>query len=218
MSAHGAQKRRAERLEDHFESLEKQEHAVRLGMWVFLGSEVLLFAGLFALYAAYRTAYTAEFHEALGHNNVAIGTVNTVILIVSSFTIAWAIHLLGHGRRRGCLVSLGVTMLLGAAFLVLKGVEYSHHFHEGIYPGSYYAYEEMPTRGAALFFTLYFFMTGLHALHMLGGLAMVGWLALRVWRGRTTPEYHAELEMGGLYWHLVDSIWIFLWPLFYLTG
>jgi cytochrome c oxidase subunit 3 len=218
MTTHAESTHRHARLQHHFESLEKQEHAARLGMWVFLASEVLLFTGLFALYTGYRTAYAAEFEQALHHNNVAIGTINTVILILSSFTVAWAIHSLGHLRTRMCLASLGATMLLGTGFLVLKAIEYFHHFEQGIFPGAYYANEEMSAAGAKLFFTLYFFMTGLHALHMLAGIGVMSWLALRVRRRRTTPDYHAELEMGGLYWHLVDAIWIFLWPLFYLTG
>jgi cytochrome c oxidase subunit III len=206
------------RLQSHFHDLQTQEHAVRLGMWLFVGSEVLLFAGLFALYSAYRFLYGADFQAAIHHNDLLIGTVNTAILIVSSFTMAWAIHALRRGRQRACLVSLAATAALGLAFLALKAVEYAHHFQHGIYPGAHYASAELPTRGAVLFFTLYFLMTGLHALHMIGGVSAVAWLGARVRRGRTTREYHAELEMGGLYWHLVDSIWIFLWPLFYLTG
>lgn len=210
--------RAGSRLEPHFESLDRQIHAVRLGMWIFLGSEVLLFGGLFALYTAYRSAYTADFHRALLHNEVLIGTANTVILIVSSFTVAWAIHALRAGRRRTCLTSLAATIALGATFLALKAVEYTDHIADGITPGPGYSFAELPGHGARLFFTLYYFATGLHALHMIGGIALMAFLAIRVQRGRTTPEYHAELEMGGLYWHLVDCIWIFLWPLFYLTG
>jgi cytochrome c oxidase subunit III len=218
MTVHGPDPRRPLRLERHFDSLEHQEHAARLGMWAFIGSEVLLFGGLFALYTAYRAEYPADFLEALHHNNLAIGTLNTVILIVSSFTVAWAVHSLGHGRSRTCVVSLGLTIVLGVAFLIFKGVEYTEHFGEGIFPGSHYAYAGMDTPGAKMFFTLYYLMTGLHALHMIGGIGLMAWLMRRVVRRRTTREYHAELEMGGLYWHLVDSIWIFLWPLFYLTG
>lgn len=206
------------RLAIQFESLQKQEHAARFGMWIFLGSEVLLFAALFGVYVAYRTKYTAEFVQAMHHNQLAIGTINTVILILSSFTIAWSIHVLRRGRRRAAITMLLLTMLFGSTFLVLKGVEYSHHFSEGIYPGAYYASTELTGHGSRLFFTLYYFTTGLHALHMIGGLVVVGWLTTRVARGRTTTRYHADLEMGALYWHLVDSIWIFLWPLFYLTG
>lgn len=206
------------RLREWFESLEQQGHAARLGMWLFLGSETLLFAGLFGIFASYRVLYPADFHAAAGHNSLVIGTVNTFVLISSSFTVAWSIHALRHNRRRLCLVSLVLTIVMGFVFMSLKMVEYSHHFQEGIYPGSHYAFEELPGQGAKLFFTLYYFLTGLHALHVLGGLCAMVVLAVLVARGSLTPEYHPHLENGGLYWHLVDVVWIFLWPLLYLAG
>jgi cytochrome c oxidase subunit 3 len=208
---------RRERLAIQFQDLGRQEHAARFGMWLFLTSEVLLFAGLFALYSAYRTEYPVDFAAGVRHNALAIGTTNTAVLILSSFTVAWAVHSVRRARHRIAVWSLAITMLLGTVFLVLKGVEYGEHFHEGIFPGVTYSYAGLPTHGGQLFFTLYYFMTGLHALHMIGGIAVMSWLTSRVVRRRTTPVYHAELEMGALYWHLVDSIWIFLWPLFYLT-
>jgi cytochrome c oxidase subunit III len=205
-------------VEIQFESRARQEHAVRFGMWVFLSSELLLFAGLFGLYTAYRAMYTADFATALHHNALALGTLNTVILICSSFTVAWSIHAVRNDRRRTAIWMLAVTMLFGSLFLVFKGIEYADHFAEGIYPGRHYAFAEMPAPGARLFFTLYYFMTGLHALHMIAGLTIMAWLTSRVVRRKTTPARHGELELGALYWHLVDGIWIFLWPLFYLTG
>lgn len=203
---------------EHFESFEKQEHAARLGMWVFLGSETLLFAGLFALYTAYRNEYTAEFEQAFHHNDIVIGTANTVVLITSSFFIAWALHAVRGDRRRMAALALTATLALGMTFLVLKGIEYAHHFHEGIYPGGYYRFDALPTQGAVLFFTLYYFMTGLHALHVIGGLTVIVVLLVMTLRRRFTPERHTALELGALYWHLVDVIWIFLWPLLYLVG
>lgn len=193
-----------------------RDRALHLGMWLFLGSETLLFAGLFGLYTAYRALYTADFAAAVDHNNDLIGTINTLILITSSFFVAWAIHAMRHGRRRTTMLSLLAAMVLGLCFLGLKLVEYTHHFHEGIYPGMYYASIDLPSSGARLFFTLYYAMTGLHALHVIAGLVILGWLVVRVSRRRTVPEHHAELELGGLYWHLVDLVWIFLWPLLYL--
>jgi len=208
----------AERVEIQFENLAKQEHAVRFGMWVFLMSELLLFAGLFALYTAYRAEYSADFAAAYEHNWLALGSLNTVILIVSSFTIAWSIHCVRHDRHRAAVWMLAITMVCGVLFLVFKGIEYADHFEHGIFPGEFYAFAEMPTYGARMFFTLYYFMTGLHAIHMIAGLIVVGWLTTRVVRRKTTRYRHADLELGALYWHLVDSIWIFLWPLFYLAG
>jgi cytochrome c oxidase subunit 3 len=194
----------------------QREHALRLGMWVFLGSETLLFAGLFALYAGYRARYPAAFAHAGAHNEEWIGSINTFVLIVSSFFAAWAIHLVRGGRVRGAMVSLGAVVLLGLTFLGLKSLEYTHHLREGIAPGAYYHFA-LDEQGARLFFTLYYFMTGLHALHVLAGLTVMVWLVTRLARGLTTPEQHVELEMGGLYWHLVDIVWIFLWPLLYLS-
>ncbi|MBX3159152.1 MAG: cytochrome c oxidase subunit 3 [Deltaproteobacteria bacterium] len=187
-------------------------------MWIFLGSELLLFAGLFGLYTVYRTEYGLEFDAGIHHNQLLLGSTNTVVLIVSSFTVAWALYNVRKDKRDTALAMLGITMLLGLAFLVIKGVEYAHHFSEGVFPGKAYTNLELPGHGARMFFTLYYLMTGLHALHMIGGLAVMGWVTHRVWTRRTNRESHTELHLGALYWHLVDSIWIFLWPLFYLTG
>jgi cytochrome c oxidase subunit 3 len=204
-------------VEVQFEDRAKQTHAAHLGMWIFLGSELLLFAGLFGLYAAYRLTYAHAFAEGVHHNPLWIGTTNVVILIVSSFTVAWAVHMIRAGRRRATLWALIVTIALGLCFLAFKGIEYGIHFREGVFPGNYYRFPELPGHGGQIFFTLYYFMTGLHAIHMIGGITVVVWIALRVRRNKTTQQRHVDLELGALYWHLVDSIWIFLWPLFYLT-
>jgi cytochrome c oxidase subunit 3 len=199
-----------------FESLERQHATARLGMWVFLSSELLLFAGLLALYAAYRFAYPAEFHAASLHANLAIGTVNTYILLTSSLTMALAIHATRHGRRARTVALLAITIALGLTFDVLKGIEYAEHLSVGIAPGHYYAFAPLPAHGAVLYFTLYYLLTGLHALHVTAGVCLLGWLAVRARRGDFTPASHIALELGGLYWHLVDLVWIFLWPLLYL--
>jgi cytochrome c oxidase subunit 3 len=199
-----------------YESLERQHTTARLGMWVFLASESLLFAGLFALYAAYRFAYPVEFHLASAHANLVIGTVNTYILLTSSLTMALAIHAARTGRRRRTVALLGATIALGLAFDVLKVIEYAGHLAEGIAPGIYYAFGELPAHGVVLYVTLYYLLTGLHALHVTGGICVLVWLAIRARRGAFTPQSHIALELGGLYWHLVDLVWIFLWPLLYL--
>jgi cytochrome c oxidase subunit 3 len=195
----------------------QRTHALHLGMWSFLGSETLLFAGLFALYASYRAKFPLEFKLGVAHNNALIGTANTAVLIISSFFVAFAVHALRGGNHRACVRSLAVAFLLGLTFLVLKSIEYTEHLREGFAPGVYYSATELPTRGASLFFTLYFMMTGLHALHVMAGMTLLAWLALRVRRGKTHATHRTELELGGLYWHLVDVVWIFLWPLLYLT-
>ncbi len=199
-----------------YDSIERQHATARLGIWVFLGSELLLFAGLLTLFAAYRFQYPAEFRAASAHANVLIGTVNTYVLLTSSLAVALAIHAARHGHRRRIVMFLAITIALGIAFDVLKGVEYAKHLSEGIAPGHYYSFGELPAHGAVLYFTLYYLLTGLHAIHVTGGLVVLGWLALKARRGDFTPSSHIQLELGGLYWHFVDVVWLFLWPLIYL--
>jgi cytochrome c oxidase subunit III len=208
---------RAPELAVQFEDLDKQAHAARLGMWAFIGSEVLLFSGFFALYAAYRTMYRAHFVEAIRHNTIWHGSINTVVLITSSLTVALGIHAMRTGNRRSAARLVFVTIVLGAVFLGIKVLEYGDHFHHGIYPGVYYRYAALPTSGAKLFYTLYYLMTGAHALHVLAGMAALTWCWSMLKRGRWTPQYHVGFELSGIYWHLVDVIWIFIWPLLYLT-
>lgn len=198
-----------------FDSMEQQVEAVTLGMWIFLISEVLLFGGLFTAYTYFRVAYPQAFATASGHNNVIIGTVNTVVLIVSSLTMALAVAAARAARRRRLVVLLGTTAALGLVFLVLKAVEYVEHWHAGLVPG---VHAEATTGPAALFYWLYFVMTGLHALHLLVGITLVGVLMVLGARGRFGPVYHTPVEVGGLYWHLIDVIWVFLFPLLYLIG
>jgi cytochrome c oxidase subunit III len=204
-------------LAEQFEDLETQAHAARLGMWVFLSSEVLLFAGLFALYGAYRVMYGAEFVEGVAHNDIVLGSVNTVVLITSSLTVALAIHGARTDQPRMTTGLLIATVALGAVFLVIKSIEYGHHFAEGIYPGQQYRYEALNTPGAKMFFTLYYFMSGLHALHVVAGLVLLGWALVRHRRRAFSSDDYVGLDLSGLYWHLVDVMWIFLWPLLYLA-
>lgn len=205
------------RLAEQFEDLEKQTHAAHLGMWVFLGSEVLLFAGLFALYAGYRVMYLADFTAAIARDDVAIGTINTFVLITSSLTVALGVHEARLGRLRRTALFFAASLALGVVFLILKGTEYLAHFREGIFPGADYGYAALPGYGARMFFTLYFLMTGLHGIHVIGGMILLGWVLLGCVRGAYSAAYHTPVELGGLYWHLIDVIWIFLWPLLYLT-
>jgi cytochrome c oxidase subunit III len=202
---------------EHFESLAKQQHAGRLGMWAFLATELLLFAGLFALYATYRGLYPRDFHLAALHTHKALGTLNTVVLITSSFTVALSIHYARRGDAKIAFNLVMVTVVLGFVFLGVKSYEYSHHFREGIFPGQAYAFPALPQKGAKIFYTLYFFMTGLHVIHVIAGLAILLALSGRVKRGFYGPEHYLGIELGGMYWHLVDLIWIFLWPIFYLV-
>jgi cytochrome c oxidase subunit III len=204
------------RLAVQFEDLEKQTHAAHFGMWIFLASEVLLFAGLFALYAAYRAAFGPEFSAGVAHNNVAIGTANTAILLTSSLLVALSVYAVRLDRPEKAGRLLLGAIALGLAFLVLKGVEYAQHFHEGIFPGAAYRFEELPQNGAKLFFTLYFLTTGLHAIHVTAGLVILGWITWGCFRRRYGAGNDTHVDLGGLYWHLIDVIWIFLWPMLYL--
>lgn len=201
----------------HFETLEKQHHAGRLGMWVFIASELLFFAALFALYASYRALYREAFAAASQHSDLTIGTINTFVLITSSFTIALAIHAIHTDDRKRTFRFLGVTFVLGTLFMLFKGYEYLHHFHEGIAPGLWYTFTELDAPGVRLYFTLYYVMTGLHALHVAIGLGLIAWLMVRTRRGVYSRHSSLGLELVGVYWHLVDLIWIFLWPMFYLV-
>ncbi len=203
-------------LERQFGSMERQTHAAQLGMWVFLASEVLFFGALFTLYAAYRFAEPQSFKAAAGETDLLLGSLNTYILVAASFLVALAVGAIRRDRARAAAALLAVAALLGVVFLALKGLEYGHHFAHGIYPGAWYRDPELPERGAKAFFALYYLMTGLHALHVIGGVVVLTWLAVRAGRGAYGPAWHTPLELGGMYWHFVDIVWLFLWPCFYL--
>ncbi len=204
-------------LAHHFESLEKQQHAARLGMWLFLATEVLLFAALFAAYAVYRFLFTAEFAQASRDLATWIGLVNTIVLVTSSFTVAMGFDRAAKGQGKGTLVLFGISVLLACVFLGFKYVEYSHHFHAGELPGRFYTSTKIPGPGGSIFYTLYFLITGLHGIHVLIGMTVLAVIGLRAGRGAYTREYHVPVELAGLYWHLVDLIWIFVFPLVYLV-
>lgn len=204
------------RLAFQFEDLGKQTHAAHFGMWIFLSSELLLFAGLFGLYAAYRAMYGEDFAAAIAHNSATIGTANTGILLTSSLLVALCVHAVRTERPRRAGVLLLASIALGLAFLTLKAIEYAAHFREGIFPGAAYSFHELPQHGARMFFTIYYLTTGLHALHVTAGLVILGWLSWGCFRRRYGAGNETHVELGGLYWHLVDIIWIFLWPMLYL--
>ena len=203
-------------LAHHFSTLDRQNEAMRLGMWLFLATEILLFAGLFCGYAVYRFQFPLAFAECSRHLELPLGTLNTVVLITSSFTVALSIHFARADKPRIAALCLVITLAFALAFLGIKGVEYAAHFHEKSLPGKYYAFEEVKAPGAAMFFTLYFLMTGLHGVHVVAGMSVLTWLLFRTLQGRYSSRYYTGLELGGLYWHLVDLVWIFLYPLLYL--
>lgn len=188
----------------------------KMGMWLFLFTEILLFGGLFLLYAAYRHRFPTEFHHAGSALDLFLGTFNTVVLITSSLTVALSISALQRGQRTLCLVFVGATVLLALGFLVNKYIEWSAKFAHGIWPGS--AHVLALPKGEGLFYSLYFAMTGLHGIHVLLGAGLLSVVAAIIRGGRVSQQDYVILENSGLYWHLVDIIWIFLFPLFYLIS
>ena len=202
----------------HFHSLEQQKDTATLGMWIFLVTEILFFGGLFAVYVVYRTAYPEAWMDGSHTLDVAVGAVNTAVLIGSSLTMAMAVHAAQLGRRGGLVVFLLATILLGGAFLGIKGVEYHHKWEENLIPGPGFDFHGQGKGHVQLFFALYFAMTGMHALHMVIGLGLLLNLVRQGLRGRFGVDYNTPVEMVGLYWHFVDIVWIFLFPLLYLIG
>jgi cytochrome c oxidase subunit 3 len=205
-------------LAHHFDSLAQQAEATTFGMWVFLVTEVLFFGGLFLTYTLYRSWYPEAFAAASRELDVTLGTINTVVLITSSLTMALAVHAAQLGQRKTLMIFLILTMALGTVFLGIKSVEYYHKFAEHHVPGPDFVFEKEFARNAQLFFSLYFVMTGLHALHMIIGLGIMLVMLKWAWNGTITAEYSSPIEISGLYWHFVDIVWIFLFPLLYLIG
>lgn len=203
-------------LAHHFDNIETQNHAVRLGMWLFLGTEVLLFAGLFLGYTVYRWLYYDAFQQAAGTLSLLAGSFNTVVLITSSFTVALAYHAIKENKAKKAAGYLAFTIACAGIFLVVKYFEYAHKFHEGQLPGRHYTFEGITVPGANLYYSVYFLATGLHAFHVIVGATILVWLMRRVMKGKYSAEYYVPVELGALYWHLVDLIWIFLFPLLYL--
>lgn len=214
-------------LAHHFENLEQQHEANTLGMWMFLATEVLFFGGLFTGYTICRWRYSGDFQAASERLSVWLGAVNTAVLICSSLTMALALYSARLGNRNGLIGFLAATMLLGSVFLGIKAVEYTTDYNESLIPGSKFAFKEhseSPARGptadprhAELFFVFYFVMTLVHAIHMLIGLGVLLVLLILSLRRRFSSEYFTPIEIAGLYWHFVDIIWVFLFPLLYLV-
>lgn len=215
----------ATHLAHHFETPTQQKQAASLGMWAFLATEVMFFGGLFTGFAVYRFTTPQAFAIAARQLNVVLGSVNTAVLLTSSLTVALAVRAGQTGDRRAQVRYLLLTMLLGLAFLAIKGTEYAEEYKKHLVPALNFSTEalkipaetdELVVRRTEMFFVFYFFMTGLHALHMIIGIGVFAVIALMASRGRFTPEYHTPLEISGLYWHFVDIVWVFLYPLLYL--
>jgi len=205
-------------LRHHFSSMAAQTEAASLGMWAFLATEVLFFGGMFAAYLVYRSLFTSAFVGASNLLDIRLGTINTAVLILSSLTMAMAVWAASKGRKNLIVLFLVLTIALGCVFLGIKVEEYRQKFEHHEVPGPHFVVPEGLPRQSEIFFSLYFCMTGLHALHMIVGVGLLTWLILRARRGEFTVEYNSPVELTGLYWHFVDIIWIFLFPLLYLLG
>jgi len=203
-------------LQHHFHSMAQQLEASVLGMWVFLVTEVMFFGGLFMAYLLYRTLYPDAWLAGSQELNEVLGGLNTVVLICSSLTMALSVRAAQVGSWMGQVVNLILTIIFGTVFLVVKYFEYAAKFEHHLVPGANFD----PTRDPAqqLYFSLYFMMTGIHALHMVVGIGLMLVILRMAWKGRFSAEYFAPVEVAGLYWHFVDIVWIFLFPLLYLIG
>ena len=203
-----------------FETMDQQRESASLGMWIFLSTEVLFFGGMFMTYTLNRSTYPEIFGEASRSINLGLGAFNTVVLIGSSLTMAMSVWAASVGKKQLVTMFLILTLILGTVFLGIKGIEYHEKFVEHHVPGLSFSFEPGASAAtnahAQLFFSLYFAMTGLHAVHMIVGAGLLIWLIKESMRGRFTAEYNTPVEMVGLYWHFVDIVWIFLFPLLYL--
>ena len=207
-------------LAHQFDDVEQQKQASTMGIWLFLITEIMFFGGLFLGYLIYRTSFPHEWVAGSHELDITLGAFNTVVLIFSSLTMAMAVHSaqLGHKRKTGNYII--ATMFLGSVFLGVKAIEYTAKFQHHLIPGANFHYSGEAVVGSQvqLFFSFYFMMTGMHAVHMVIGFFVLLWLYMKNKRGAFCPEYYNPVEVVGLYWHFVDIVWIFLFPLLYLIG
>ncbi len=203
-----------------FKSKEHEFDSCKFGMWLFLVQELMLFGGLFLAFAMFNYLYPETFREAHHHLDKKLGALNTVFLLISSLTMVLGVGYTMRNQMGKAMLNLFLTFLLAGAFMVVKYFEYMHKIHEGLLPGNLYSYAANPStidNPQSLFFSIYFMMTGLHGIHVVGGMVAILWIMYRIKTGKTTAERFGAVEFVGLYWHLVDLIWIFLFPLLYLV-
>ncbi|HXC53257.1 MAG TPA: cytochrome c oxidase subunit 3 family protein [Candidatus Limnocylindrales bacterium] len=205
------------RLQSHFANEQQQYETATFGMWVFLVTEIMFFGGLFTAYLFYRIQYADAFVHASHHLDIVLGTFNTVVLIGSSLTMAMAVHSARMSRSKSIAFWIAATMLLGSIFLGVKAYEYTHKWHEGLFPANFF-YSAPDAAQQRIYFSLYFAMTGLHATHMVIGMGIMVIIAWQALKGAYTSRWYTPVEIMGLYWHFVDLVWIFLFPLLYLIG
>lgn len=211
--------RHDETLQHHFATYEQQFDAAKIGMWIFLATEILLFGGLFVGFGISQGKFPAAFVDAHHHLDKKLGFLNTVVLLVSSWTMVMGVHSAKHNKRVATVRYLLITIACALIFLGVKYFEYSHKIHDGLLPGKFFAYKGAHDPiGEAVFFSFYFLMTGLHGFHILGGVVALTWVTIKAKAGAFSSEWYTPVDLVGLYWHLVDMIWIYLFPLLYLIS
>lgn len=201
----------------HFDDADQEFESAKIGMWAFLAQEILFFSGLFVAYIVFRYLYPDMFVEAHHHLSWELGATNTVILIFSSFTMVMAVRSAQLSQKKYTLYYLYATLGFAAAFMGIKAIEYASKIQHGLLPARWFSAEGV-SETLHIFYGLYFMLTGVHGLHVLVGMGLIVWLIIRTQRGEFHAKFYTPLEMVGLYWHLVDLIWIFLFPLLYLVG
>lgn len=200
----------------HYDSAAHEFETSKFGVWLFMATEILMFGGLFVAYALFAARYPAIFEEGATFLNWKYGAANTIILLFSSLTIALSVYFLQKNNTKAAALNLFITLLCAGGFMGIKFIEYSHKFHEHLYPGKYFA-AESAVENLALYFSLYFSMTGLHGLHVLIGMGLITWVLIRTLKGEFHSKYYTPVEGVALFWHLVDLVWIYLFPLLYLV-
>jgi cytochrome c oxidase subunit 3 len=205
-------------LREHFATPDQQRETAGIGMWVFLVTEVMLFGGLFMAYTVYRLSHPQAFDLGSAQMEITLGGINTAVLICSSFTMALAVHSAETGNQRRVAWFLAATMIIGAAFLAIKFTEYYLHYRDHKVPAFWFEYPGPDSANVQMFFVFYIVMTGLHALHMTIGLGLLSVLLFRTLLGSFSERYHTAVDLGGLYWHFIDIVWIFLYAIFYIPG
>lgn len=205
----------------HFKDADHQYSSSKQGIWLFLCTEILMFGGLFVGYLIYHSLHPEIFHAGSHHLDKVMGALNTVVLLVSSFTMAVAINAVQTGKKNLAIWTLVVTIICALIFLVVKYFEYSHKIHDGLLPGKFFTSKDPVFNGIqnpSMFFGFYFVMTGLHGIHVVAGATLIGWMLIKVLKNKIGPAYYTPVEGVGLFWHVVDLVWIYLFPLLYLVG
>ncbi len=202
----------------HFESAEHEYETSKQGIWAFLCTEIIMFGGLFVAYAYYHSKYPELFKAGSQYLDWRLGAINTVVLLTSSLTMALGIYYVQKREQSKAVLMLALTIICGFVFLGIKYLEYSHKIHEGLLPGSWFHGELGDVKNLPLYFSFYFMMTGLHGIHVVIGMCLIGWVLKRTLKGEFGPDFYTPVEGVGLFWHLVDLVWIYLFPLLYLVS